>query len=288
MTIKKALIPAAGFGTRMLPAAKAVPKELLPILDRPTIQYVVDEAAAGGIDDVLLVTSREKGAIEDHFKPNARLRQRLEAGGKDALLASVDRLVASVKIHSVDQPEQRGLGDAVFQGRNNLKSEPFLCLLGDTIFSGNVLPAQQLIQAHKELGTAIIGLEEIPAERVDRYGIVGGTLISPSVMKIDRLVEKPKRDEAPSRFAIAARYILTPAIFECLEQTTPGKGGEFQLTDALQVLLAREPIHGIVLSARRHDIGNPIDWLKTNLIFARRDEKMWKEISTLLNSLVES
>jgi UTP--glucose-1-phosphate uridylyltransferase len=286
MTIKKALIPAAGFGTRMLPAAKAVPKELLPILDRPTIQYVIEEAAAGGIDDVVLVTSREKGAIEDHFKRNARLQARLSAGGRDSLLASVDQLAAKVKIHSVDQPQQRGLGDAVAQGRKDLQNETFLCMLGDTIFTGDTLPASQLIEAYKELRTAVIGLEEVPAERVDRYGIVGGSTIGPGVIRINRLVEKPRGNDAPSRFAIAARYILTPGIFDCLEQTTPGKGGEIQLTDALQILLSREPIHGIVLHARRHDIGNPIDWLKTNLIFARRDEKLWKEIAPIVRELM--
>jgi len=286
MTIKKAVIPAAGFGTRMLPAAKAVPKELLPILDRPTIQYVVEEAASGGIDDVLLVTSVGKESIEDHFRPNARLEQRLKQSGKDSLLAAVDALAGKVKIHSVEQPQQRGLGDAVRCAENHLKNEPFLCLLGDTIFSGDELPAMQLLQAHEELGTAVIGLEEVPAERVDRYGIVGGTMIRPGVMKIDTLVEKPPRDQAPSRFAIAARYILTSSIFQCLDDTKPGKGGEIQLTDALQILLSREPIHGVVLNARRHDIGNPVDWLKTNLIFARADQQMWSQIEPLVRKLM--
>jgi UTP--glucose-1-phosphate uridylyltransferase len=186
----------------------------------------------------------------------------------------------------VNQPEQRGLGDAVHQARNHVNSEPFLCLLGDTIFTGDVLPATQLIQAYQELKTAIIGLEEVPAEKVDRYGIVGGSFIRASVMKIDALVEKPPLDRVPSRFAIAARYILTPAIFECLDRTAPGKGGEIQLTDALQLLLKREVIHGVVLGARRHDIGNPVDWLKTNLIFARRHEAMWKEIEPLVRTLM--
>src|SRR5206468_3726715 len=167
MTVKKAIIPAAGFGTRMLPAAKAVPKELLPVLDRPTIQYVIEEASLAGINDVLLITSQGKEAIEEHFRPNARLEQRLKQGDKHSLLAGLDELAKHVKIHSVDQPQQRGLGDAVHQARNHLENEAFLCLLGDTIFSGDLLPAAQLVQAHRELGSAIIGLEEVPIEKVD-------------------------------------------------------------------------------------------------------------------------
>ncbi|MDB5292541.1 MAG: UTP-glucose-phosphate uridylyltransferase, partial [Phycisphaerales bacterium] len=261
----------AGFGTRMLPAAKAVPKELLPVIDRPTIQYVVEEAADAGVDDVLLITSRDKKAVEDHFDRSPELEQRLKAGGKESLLASIDALISRVKIHSVRQPEQRGLGDAVYQAKRHVGDEPFLCLLGDTIFSGGRSPALQLVEAFNRLGTSVIGLEEVPPEKVDRYGIVGGAALGDGIFKLDTLVEKPSRESAPSRMAIAARYVLTPAIFSCLEQTKPGRGGEIQLTDALRLLLEREPIHGVVLDARRHDIGNPLDWLKTNLLFAARD-----------------
>jgi len=286
--VKKAVIPAAGFGTRMLPAAKAVPKELLPVLDRPTIQYVVEEAAAAGIDDVLLITSRDKRALEDHFDRSHELEERLRAGGKDALLAPLNALIARIKIHSVRQPEQRGLGDAVNQARRHVGDEPFLCLLGDTIFSGDVGPARQLVAAYEELGTAVIGLEQVPPEKVDRYGIVGGDAVSPGVFRLHTLVEKPPIDAAPSRLAIAARYVLTPAIFACLDRTPPGKGGEIQLTDALRLLLEREQIHGIVLTARRHDIGNPVDWLKTNLLFASRDPALWKQLEPLVKALLEN
>jgi len=289
MLITRAVIPAAGFGTRMLPAAKAVPKELLPVLDRPTIQYVVEEAAAAGIDDVLLVTSREKKAVEDHFDRIAELEQRLEAGGKQALLASVNALAAKVKVHAVRQAEQKGLGDAVYQAKRHVGGEPFVCMLGDTIFStfaGGEPPAKVLVDAHAKFGTSVIALEEVPAEKVGRYGIVGGTMVGDGVIRIDRLVEKPAPESAPSRLAIAARYLLTPAIFKCLEETKPGKGGEIQLTDALQLLLAREPIHGVVLKARRHDIGNPVDWLKTNLLFAARDPATWKALEPMVRSLL--
>ena len=286
MNLKKAVIPAAGFGTRMLPAAKAVPKELLPILDRPTIQYVVEEAALARIDNCLLVTSRDKRAIEDHFDRHAELEDRLKSAGKEALLASVNALAAKVQVHAVRQAEQKGLGDAVNQARRHVGNQAFLCLLGDTIFSGDPLPAQQLADAYAEFGTAIIGLEEVAAEKVERYGIVGGSMLRPGVMKLDTLVEKPSRESAPSRMAIAARYILTPAIFDCLDQTPRGKGGEIQLTDALKLLLDREPIHGVILKSRRHDIGNPVDWLKTNLLFARADEKLWSQIAPLVKSIM--
>jgi UTP--glucose-1-phosphate uridylyltransferase len=270
----------------MLPAAKAVPKELLPILDRPTIQYVVEEAAAAGIDDVLLVTSRDKRAIEDHFDRNKELEDRLKASGKDALLASLAKLI-DVKIHAVRQPDPRGLGDAVCQAKRHVGDQPFLCLLGDTIFSGgSVGPAAQLVAAYKEFGTSVIGVEEVSPEKVDRYGIVGGVELRPGALRLDTLVEKPARDVAPSRYAIAARYVLTPRIFTCLENTPPGKGGEIQLTDALKLLLKQEPIHAVVLSSRRHDIGNPVDWLKTNLLYAWRDPTLREQLEPMLRELI--
>lgn len=286
MLITKAVIPAAGFGTRMLPAAKAMPKELLPVLDRPTIQYVVEEAAAAGVSDVLLVTSRGKGAIEDHFDRHAELEGRLAAGGKAGLLASLTELMAKVTIHATRQGEQRGLGHAVTMARAHTGDEPFLCLLGDTIFSGGQPPAAQLAAAYAKVGTTVIGLEEVPAEKVSRYGIVGGQSIGDGIIRVERLIEKPAPESAPSRMAIAARYVLSPQIHECLAETRPGKGGEIQLTDALQLLLTREPVHGVVLSAKRHDIGNPIDWLKTNILFAKRDPAVWKEIEPLIRELM--
>jgi len=285
MPIRKAVIPAAGFGTRMLPAAKAVPKEMLPVLDKPVIQYVVEEAAAAGISDALLIVSRGKSAVEDHFDRFPELESRLQSTGKQALLASIAQLSGQIKIHSVRQPEQRGLGDAVLQAKHHVGDEPFLCQLGDTIFSGDS-PARQLLDAYEKFGTSVIGLEEVPPEKVSRYGIVGGARISDDALKLDTLVEKPTIENAPSRYAIAARYVLTPMIFQCLQETTPGKGGEIQLTDALKLLLSREPIHGIVLRGARHDVGNPTDWLKTNLLFASRDASMWSALEPLMRALL--
>jgi UTP--glucose-1-phosphate uridylyltransferase len=287
INVTKAVIPAAGLGTRMLPAAKAVPKELLPVLDRPAIQWVVEEAVCGGISDVLLITSKQKPSLLEHFRRNEELERRLASVGKEPLMFGLNELIAKVRISAVDQPAQLGLGHAVAQARGHVANEPFVCMLGDAVFSGDVPPARQMIDAYRALGTAIIGLEQVPAEKVERYGIVGGTMISDGVMKLDRIVEKPRAAEAPTRFAVAARYLLTPTIFECLDRTTPGNGGEIQLTDAIQLMLAREPVHGVVLKSGRHDIGSPVDWLKTNLEFARRDEKLWSQISPLVRELLK-
>jgi UTP--glucose-1-phosphate uridylyltransferase len=286
--IHHAVIPAAGFGTRMLPAAKAVPKELLPVLDRPVMQYVIEEVSAAGISDVTLVTAKGKQAIEDHFRPAPELENRLNKSGKLELLASVRQLMEKVRISPVFQPDQRGLGDAVMQARAAVRNNPFVCLLGDTIFSGGELPAVQLVRAYDEFNSSVIGLEEVAEEKVSRYGIVGGQEIREGVYRLDRAVEKPSLSEAPSRLAIAARYLLTPEIFDCLDECVPATNGEIQLTDALALLMRRQPVYGVVLNARRHDIGNPVDWLKTNLIFAQRDKKLWQQIEPLLRSLLAS
>ena len=284
--ITKAVIPAAGFGTRMLPAAKAIPKEMLPVLDKPTVQYVVEEAAAAGVEDVLLVVSRDKKAVEDHFDRHPELEARLKAGGKEAVLSSLAAIAAKVRVHTTRQAEQRGLGDAVYQAKHHVGDHAFLCLLGDTIFSGQPTPAEQLSAAYARFGTTVIGLEQVAPDKVERYGIVGGVMLDAGTIRIDTLVEKPKIEAAPSNLAIAARYVLTPDVFDCIERTPPGKGGEIQLTDAIKLQLERGPIHGVVLRGRRHDIGNPIDWLKTNLIYAQRDAATWAQVLPLLRELM--
>ena len=303
MPVTKAVIPAAGLGTRMLPAAKAVPKEMLPVLDKPVVQYVVEEAAAAGVDDVLLVVSREKKAIEDHFDRHPELDARLAAGGKSHLLDSVAKLIARVQIHTVRQAEQLGLGHAVLQAERHVGAAPFHCLLGDAIFTGDIEPTRQLAAAYERFGGCIIGLEEVEADKVNRYGIAGGQMLDADtpaadtasdapggsrVLRIDQLVEKPTPAEAPSRFAIAARYLLTPDIFPALGNTPPGKGGEIQLTDALRELLKTRPVYGVVLRARRHDIGNPADWLMTNLLLAGRDPTLWRQIEPAVRAMLES
>ena len=285
--LRHAVLPAAGFGTRMLPAARAVPKELLPILDRPTVQYVVEEAAAGGITEVTLVTSPLKPALLAHFEndPDDPLRRRLNAAGKSGLLRSIDELLARVRIGAVMQHEQRGLGDAVLAAREAVGGEPFACLLADTVFAGDGLPTAQLAAAYRRLGTAVIGLERVAPEKVGRYGIVGGTDQGDGTIRIETLVEKPQPQQAPSDLAIAARYVLTPGIFDCLSVVTPGVGGEVQLTDGLRLLCQREPVHGVILTARRHDIGNLVDWLSANLAFAAADPALWAQLRPLIGSL---
>jgi UTP--glucose-1-phosphate uridylyltransferase len=286
--ITKTVIPAAGFGTRMLPAAKAIPKEMLPVLDRPTIQYVIEEAADAGATDVMLIVSRDKKAVEDHFDRHPELEARLAAGGKSALLESILKLQEKVRVHTTRQLDQRGLGHAVLHAREHVGNNPFLCCLGDTIFSGaDLSPAQQLIEAYARFKTTIIGLEEVSPDKVERYGIVGGDMLDAGTIRINQMVEKPPKDQAPSRLAIAARYVLTPDIFDCIDRTAPGKGNEIQLTDAIKQQILNGPIHGVVLKAKRHDIGNPIDWLKTNLIYAHRDAETWKQLQPLLRSLLD-
>jgi UTP--glucose-1-phosphate uridylyltransferase len=290
MTITKAVVPAAGFGTRMLPAAKAVPKEMLPVLNRPTIEYVAQEATDAGIGELLLIVSNDKKAVEDHFDTHAELERRLAEKNRTDWLASTAAVMAKARVFSVRQREQLGLGHAVLQAQAFVGDEAFLCMLGDTIFSGGQPPAMELVARHAELAEkhgrcSVIGLERVPAEKVGRYGIVGGEDVG-GTLRIDRLVEKPSPAEAPSDLAIAARYLLSPTIFACLHDTEPGKGGEIQLTDALIDLAAREPVFGVPLASARHDIGNPTDWLKTNLAFAARDEALWAELSPMLRELL--
>ncbi len=272
----------------MLPAAKSVPKELLPILNRPTIDHVISEAAGAGISDVLLVTAKDKRAIEDYFDRNAELSSRLEKSGRNALLAPLEALMKRVTIHSIRQAEARGLGDAVAHAEMHVGREPFICMLGDTIFSGDVSPASELCDAYERFGTTIIGLAEVPVEHVGRYGIAGVEPVEPGIVRLTSLVEKPTPQAAPSRFAIAARYVLTPKIFDALRETKTGAGGEIQLTDALNLQLKNEPMHGVILKGGRHDIGNVADWLHANLVFATRDKALWATLLPMIETLMGS
>ena len=283
--LTKAVIPAAGFGTRMLPAAKAVPKEMLPVLGRPTIEYVAGEAVEAGVDDLILIVSGDKKAVEDHFDAHAELERRLAEKGRGDWLASVNAIIERAQVHSVRQREQLGLGHAVLQAERHVGDSPFLCMLGDTIFSGGN-PSRQLAEAQQRLGGSVIGLERVPREKVGRYGIAGGREVEPGVLRLTTLVEKPDPNDAPSDLAVAARYALSPAVFGLLRGTPRGAGGEIQLTDALRSLMEVEPVHGVVLDARRHDIGNPVDWLKTNLTFAASDAELWREIAPLCRELL--
>jgi UTP--glucose-1-phosphate uridylyltransferase len=289
VSVRKAVIPAAGYGSRFLPISKAVPKEMLPIVDKPVIQYVVEEAAASGITDILMIISRGKRAIEEHFIANPELEAELDAKGKTGPLEELRALMRQVRIHFVFQPRMGGLGDAVRCAREHVGNEPFAVLLGDALVSPDtgVPPVlRQLMNVQEKFGGSVVALEEVPPEKVSRYGIMGGKEVGPGTIKAEVFVEKPKLEEAPSRLAVSARYILSPAIFDELERTPPGKGGELQLTDAMASLMKHEPLYGVKYAGRRHDIGNKLDFVKANLWWGLRRADMAGDLRSYLDSLV--
>jgi len=280
--IRKAVIPAAGLGTRFLPASKAIPKEMMPVAGRPVIQHVVDELAGAGITDILMVISRTKRTIEEHFDRSPDLERMLEGKGDAAGAAALRDLSARAALHYVWQPEMRGLGDAVLRAAAHVGSDPFLLFLGDTIVESNPSIAHRLSAAYERFRSPVVLLERVDPARVSRYGVMQGTEIEPGTYRITDFVEKPTPEEAPSNLAIAGRYLLTPDVFPLLARTSPGKGGEIQLTDALRDLARTGPFHGIVLDGMRHDIGNPDDFLLTNLRFALRDPQRAARLRALL------
>ncbi|RRB02719.1 UTP--glucose-1-phosphate uridylyltransferase GalU [Larkinella rosea] len=284
--IKKAVIPAAGLGTRFLPATKAQPKEMLPIIDTPTIQYVVQEAVDSGIEDILIITGKGKRSIEDHFDRNYELETRLEEKEDEALLLEMRRLSDMADIHFVRQKELNGLGDAIYYARHHVGNEPFAVLLGDTIMDSVIPVTQQLIDTYDQYRGTVIAVEEVPADKVNRYGIVGGTALSDSIMELSTLVEKPSIKAAPSNLAIAGRYILTPDIFAAIEQTAKGKNNEIQLTDAMLLLLKRENLYSHRIEGKRHDIGNKLDFLKTTVEFALKRKEFSAPFLAFLKEIV--
>ncbi|MBD2751428.1 UTP--glucose-1-phosphate uridylyltransferase GalU [Spirosoma validum] len=285
--IKKAVIPAAGLGTRFLPATKAQPKEMLPIIDRPTIQYVVQEAVDSGIEDILIITGKGKRAIEDHFDRNFELETRLEEKEDQLLLDEMRRLSDMANLHYVRQRELNGLGDAIRYARHHVGNEPFAVLLGDTIMDSVIPVTQQLIDTYAQYGCSVIGVEEVPHDKVNRYGIVGGKVLSDRILELDKLVEKPALNEAPSNLAIAGRYVLTPEIFAMLEQTPVGKNNEIQLTDAMLMLLKRENLYAHRIEGKRHDIGNKLDFLKTTVEFALKRPEFADKFRAFLEEIVK-
>ena len=268
--ITKAVIPAAGFGTRFLPATKASPKEMLPIVDTPVIQYVVEEAVASGITDILMVIGKGKRSLEEHFDRSFELELELEAKGKLKELESIRAISNLANIHFVWQRKMLGLGDAIRCARHHVGNEPFAVLLGDTLMqSQNGVPAtRQLLDVYDRFGGCVVALEEVPRERVSRYGVISGQQIDDRVYRVKDMVEKPSPEEAPSNLVVASRYILTPDIFGYIDAAKPGKGGEIQITDALRARVASgQPMHGCRVQARRHDAGNTLDFIKTNILY---------------------
>lgn len=273
MKITKAVIPAAGFGTRFLPATKSQPKEMLPIVDTPVIQYVVEEAVASGITDILMVIGRGKRAIEEHFDRSFELEWELEAKGKIRELEIIRRISSLANIHFVWQKQMNGLGDAIRCAQAHVGTQPFAVLLGDTLMQGEVPATRQLLDVYDRVGTCVVALEEVPLSKVHRYGVIVGERLDGPIWSVRDLVEKPAPEDAPSRLVVASRYILVPEIFAALEQVRPGKGGEIQLTDALRMLARDKPMHGCQVDSIRHDAGNNLDFIKTNIHYAlARDE----------------
>ena len=286
--VKKAVIPAAGHGTRFLPATKAQPKEMLPIIDTPTIQYVVQEAVESGIDDILIITGRGKRAIEDHFDHNFELEQRLLEKQDNELYNSIRQISDMAKIHFIRQKELNGLGDAIMYARQHTGDQPFAVLLGDTIVTSIMPVTQQLIDSYEQYKRPVIGCEEVPKEKVDRYGIIAGERISDELWDVTDLIEKPSVKEAPSTLAIAGRYILTPDIYDVLERTGEGKGNEIQLTDALRTMLKTEKIIAHRVEGKRYDIGNKLDYLKTTVEFALQREEFADDFRKFLMKIVKN
>ena len=265
--VRIAVIPAAGLGTRFLPATKAQPKEMLPIVDKPCIQYIIEEAIDSGIEDILIITGRNKRAIEDHFDRAVELELMLKAQGKYDLLGLVQEL-SRVTIHYVRQKEPKGLGHAVLCAKHFVGDEPFAVLLGDDIMDAEVPVLKQLMDVYEDCGGSVLGVQEVPREKVSSYGVVKPVPVKDRLWRAEDLVEKPSREEAPSRLAVLGRYIITPEIFEILEHTEPGRGGEIQLTDALKKLSEREPVYAYEFEGRRYDSGDKQGFLEATVDFA--------------------
>lgn len=277
----KAVIPAAGLGTRFLPATKAQPKEMLPVYDKPTIQYVIEEAVASGIDDIIIVTGKGKRTIEDHFDRSFELEHHLKEQGKLDFLEQIKEISDLADIYYVRQKKQKGLGHAIYCAEKHIGNEPFAVMLGDTITKGTTPCTKQLIDVCNKYNASAISVEEVPDNKIERYGIIDGKQIEDRVYQINKLVEKPSLAEAPSNLAIMGRYVLTPDIFGKIEETEPGKGGEIQLTDALSKL---DTIYGAVFDGKSYDIGNRIEWLETSLEFAMSDETAKEELTNYIKN----
>lgn len=287
MTVNKAIIPAAGLGTRFLPATKAQPKEMLPIVDKPTLQYIIEEAVNSGIEEILIITGRNKKSIEDHFDRSVELELELESKGKMELLEEVRKISNMVNIHFIRQKVPKGLGHAIHCAKTFIGNEPFAVLLGDDIVYSEKPCLKQMIDAYDEYKTTILGVQEVPHEDVSKYGVVDGLHIEDRVYKVKDLVEKPAVDEAPSDMAILGRYIINPGIFEILEHTKPGKGGEIQLTDALKELATKEAMYAYNFEGRRYDVGDKQGFLEATVEYALRRDDLKDNFLKYLKTIVK-
>ncbi|AZB44589.1 UTP--glucose-1-phosphate uridylyltransferase [Bacillus sp. FJAT-42376] len=287
--VRKAIIPAAGLGTRFLPATKAQPKEMLPIVDKPTIQYIIEEAVAAGIEDIIIVSGRGKRAIEDHFDKSYELEETLAKKGKDKVLKEVQEISGLANIHYIRQKEPKGLGHAINCASRFIGDEPFAVLLGDDIVRSEVPCTKQLIDAFDKHQRSVVGVQQVPQEDVSKYGIIAPqeTPNGDKMISVHTLVEKPKTEEAPSNYAIMGRYILTPEIFTILEELPPGAGGEIQLTDALKVLNESQPIYAYNFDGQRYDVGDKFGFIKATVDFALEREDLRDQVNSYLEEKVK-
>ena len=286
--IRKAVIPAAGFGTRFLPATKATPKEMLPIVDKPTIQYIVEEALASDVEEILIISGHAKRAIEDHFDTTPGLEQHLEQAGKTEMLNLV-REISDINIHYIRQKHMRGLGDAILCARSFIDNEPFAVLLGDDVVYNETRPAlQQMIDVFNDVGVTILGCQEVEPEKVSAYGIVSGTPVAgKNILRVTDMVEKPAPAEAPGRTAVLGRYIIAPDIFRTLVETKPGKGGEIQLTDALKEMARNEAVYAYCFEGKRYDVGDKLGFLKATVEYGLRNPDLGDAFRAYLQNLGE-
>lgn len=287
MKIRKAIIPAGGLGTRFLPATKAMPKEMLPIVDKPTIQYIVEEAVAAGIEDIIIVSGKSKRAIEDHFDNSFELEHTLLEKGKMELLSEVQKSSKMADIHYIRQKEPRGLGHAIWCARKFIGNEPFAVLLGDDIVQADKPCIKQMIDIFNQYQASVVGVQQVPIEEVHRYGIVDASLIEKGLYQAKALVEKPESATAPSNLAIMGRYILTPKIFEYLDKQEVGVGGEVQLTDAISMLNEEESVLAYQFAGQRYDVGEKLGFIKTTLEFALAKDEMQQDVLDFMREMLD-
>ncbi len=285
MKITKAVIPAAGFGTRFLPATKAVPKEMLPIIDKPTIQYIAEEAIRAGITDLLIIVSRGKEAIVNHFDKAYELETILERDGKEEMLKAVREVSSKIDVHFIRQQEQKGLGHAVLYAKAFCGNEPFAVMLGDDVVVSEKPCIGQLTEQFEKCGASILGVQRVGLDSVSKYGIVDCENVDGRLYKVNGMVEKPKKEDAPSDVAVLGRYIITPGIFECLERTPKGAGGEIQLTDALVLLSEKEALYAYDFEGKRYDIGNKQGFLQATVDFALSRDDLRDEFANYLKKI---
>ncbi|WP_293838707.1 UTP--glucose-1-phosphate uridylyltransferase GalU [uncultured Phascolarctobacterium sp.] len=286
--VTKAVIPAAGLGTRFLPATKACPKEMLPIVDKPTIQYIIEEALASGIKDILIITGHNKRSIEDHFDYNPELELNLREHGKDELLALVKE-IGDINLHYIRQKEPKGLGHAILCAKSFVGDEPFAVLLGDDVVYNEEKPClQQLLDVYDATGASVLGCQTVPQDKVSSYGIVASEATEDArIFKVNDMVEKPAVEEAPSRLAVLGRYVITPEIFAILEQTAPGRGGEIQLTDALKVLAKEQAMYAYDFVGRRYDVGDKQGYLEAMVEYALRRPELREKFLHYLQEIMK-